>query len=146
MPFTRFLPVLALAGALIAPIAAAAQTASPLPATSAAPMAGPHHHHHRRSGLVRALGTLDLSAAQKQQIASFRSQQRQADQNADASTKRANAQKMRTQIMGVLTPDQQTQLRAELRRSRNPSAMNGSSTAPNAMSSPMAMPLPASTP
>ncbi len=133
----RFFSLLAIAAVLTAPVAAVAQTAaSPMPAMSAAPMAG-SYHHHRRPALMRALDSLDLTPTQKQQIATFRSQQRQANQNADASTKRANAQKMRSQIMGILTPDQQTQLHAEMRHARG--------HAPAASGTPAA-PMPAPTP
>jgi Spy/CpxP family protein refolding chaperone len=63
---------------------------------------------------MHALRSLNLSDAQKQQIRGFARATRTADQNADPATKRANMQKLRAQIDGVLTPDQRTQLQAAL--------------------------------
>ncbi len=59
---------------------------------------------------MHALAKLNLSDAQKQQVAGFRAAQKQADANADPATKRANAAKLHQQVMGVLTRDQATQL------------------------------------
>jgi Spy/CpxP family protein refolding chaperone len=128
MPITRFVPMLALAATLAAPLTAGAQTASPAPAASGAPMTG-HHRHHRQS-LMHALQSLNLTDAQKQQVATFHSQEQQANQNADPDTKRANAAKMREQIMGILTPDQKAQLQAQMQHHA------GSAPAPNAVPSP----------
>jgi len=133
LPIARMIPILALAATISAPLAAAAQTSSsPVPSASAAPLTGHHRHHHQ--SFARALRSLNLSDAQKQQIATFRSQEQQANQHADAGTRRANAATMRAQIMGVLTPDQRAQLQAHAHQR----AGSDTAPAPNAVPSPAA--------
>ncbi len=100
----------AVASAQTAPAAPGAPPAASAPANTA-PGSVPRHHHNR---YMRAVRSLNLSDAQKQQIRGFVQAMRTANQNADPVTKRANAKQLRAQIDGVLTPDQRTQLRAAL--------------------------------
>lgn len=114
----RYLSILTLGTVLATPLAAAAQTTTPAPypAASAAPMHSGHHRRHHGHSLMQAVRALDLTASQKSQIDAFRSQEREANQTADSATKRANSAKLREQIIGILTPDQKTQLDAQLHR------------------------------
>lgn len=137
MSITRIIPILALAATFAAPLAAGAQTtAAPAPAASGAPAMG-HHHHHRRhhQSLMHALRSLNLTDAQKKQIATFRSQEQQANMNADAAAKHANAAKLHDQIMGVLTPDEKTQLQSSMHHGKT-SMHHGTHLAPNPAASP----------
>ena len=118
---------LALVAALAAPLAASAQTApAPAPPAAAPPGASgvqPHHRHHRR-GLAHALRSLNLTDAQKQQIAGIMKSARAARMaNAgtppDPQTRRANMQALRAQIDGVLTDTQRAQLADTLKRERH---------------------------
>lgn len=113
----RFLAAAALAVACALPAVAFAQTA-PAPAPLTSPMPGKHGHHGHRGGYMRVLNTLGLSAAQKQQIQTAMQQSRQANQNADPATRKANREKLRAQIDGILTPDQRTRLQAALAQQR----------------------------
>jgi hypothetical protein len=125
MPVYRCLFSIALLSALAGPLAAGAQTPPPPAApnaagapapddTAAPPAAG--HRHRRHPSFEHALRSVTLTPAQQQQIAGFRDQEKQANLNADPATKRANAAKMRQQIIGILTPDQKTQLTAAMHR------------------------------
>jgi Spy/CpxP family protein refolding chaperone len=68
---------------------------------------------------MRILRDLNLTDAQKQQIAGIVKNSRAANQNVtDPQTRRANALAMRRQIDGVLTDAQRTQLRAKLAAAR----------------------------
>ena len=118
MSTTRLIPIIALAATLAGSAAAGAQTttASPAPAASGAPAMGHHHHRHHHQSLAHALRSLNLTDAQKQQVATFASQERQANTNADPATRHANAGKFHDQVMGILTPDQKTQLQAAMRQ------------------------------
>lgn len=124
MSRNRLIFAVAIAALLGAPVVADAQTTtvSPAPAASTMPMMGPghHHHHHRhhRDALMHTLQALDLTAAQKQQVATFRSQEQQANMNADTATRHANMRKMHDQIMGILTPDQTTRMHAMMDHSK----------------------------
>ena len=116
---TRLLAAATLAVGLAIPAAAFAQTpAGPVAPPAGAPAA---HHHHHRSALHAALGKLNLSAAQKTQLAAVfaqAKQQRQANRTADPATRKANAQQFRSQIDGILTPAQRTQFHAALQQAR----------------------------
>lgn len=68
-------------------------------AMPSAPAAHATHHRARGMRYMHALRSLNLTAAQRGQIRTIVRNQRQA---------------LRTQIDGVLTPDQRTQLRANL--------------------------------
>jgi len=117
--FRNHLGAFALAAVCVLPLAASAQTA-PNPGVAAPPAAahpGPqqgHHRHHRRSPYLSAMRGLQLSDAQKQQIAGILKNSRTANKGIDQKTRRANMQAMRQQIEGVLTPDQRTQLHAKI--------------------------------
>jgi Spy/CpxP family protein refolding chaperone len=123
MSVVRFLPMFALSAMLVGPLAAGAQTA-PAPAASAAPMTGsPHHHRHHHPSFMHALHAVTLTPAQQQQVAAFHDQETKANLNADPAAKKANAQKMREEIMGILTPDQKTQLTAQMHAHNHMPAM-----------------------
>lgn len=127
--FQRHLGALALAVALIAPLAASAQTApAPAPAMGAPVAPGaesqPRHHHHHRNGFMHAMRGLNLSDAQKQQLAGiFKSardkrQQVAAGTKPDPATRHANMVAMRAQIDAILTDTQRAQLADNLKRER----------------------------
>jgi Spy/CpxP family protein refolding chaperone len=116
------LGALALAAALVAPLAASAQTAPPPAAAPGAPAPGTHHHHHR-GGMMHALRALNLSDAQKTQIAGIMKSARDAHKNQttppDSQTRRANMMAMRQQIDSVLTDTQRAQLTQTLKAQRH---------------------------
>jgi Spy/CpxP family protein refolding chaperone len=109
----RFISAAALAASLALPLAASAQQAPPAP-----PAGAPAQTHHRGAHYMRALRNLNLSDAQRQKIRSAIAQMRQTNQNADPQTRRANVHQLRSQIDAMLTPDQRTQLHAQLRTQR----------------------------
>lgn len=124
--FRLNLGAFALAVALVVPLAASAQTAPVPPAggpaagAPAGPQAGYRGHH--RKGFAHALRGLNLSAAQKQQIAGFMKAARTNMRSAgtvDPQARRANMLALRRQIDGVLTPEQRTQFQANLSRERD---------------------------
>ena len=120
---TRLFAAAALAVGLVAPVAAFAQTpAAPVPPPPAGAAAHPHHHHrHHRSALRAALGKLNLSGAQKSQLAAVFAnarQQRQATRSADPATRKANMQRFRAQIDNILTPAQRSQFQVALQQER----------------------------
>jgi len=113
------LGALALLAALAFPLAASAQNV-PAPA-GGAPVPSvrqhqQHRHHHHRNRYMHALHKLNLSDAQKQQIAGLRKNAMLANKGADPATRRAGIQSLRHQIDGVLTGDQRSQLHAQLVR------------------------------
>jgi Spy/CpxP family protein refolding chaperone len=113
--FRKHLGAFALAVLCVLPLAASAQTV-PAPGVGAPPAAQQqsHHRHHHRSPYLRAMRGLNLSDAQKQQIAGILKNSRTASKATDPQTRRANMQAVRRQIEGVLTPDQRTQLQTKL--------------------------------
>ena len=128
--FRLSLGALALAAALVTPLAASAQTAPVAPpvgpgaAGANAPMA--RHHHHRQNGYMRAMRGLNLSDAQKQQIAGIMKSAHAARKSAaaggtpvDPQTRRANMLALRQQIDGVLSDTQRAQLHANLKAQRH---------------------------
>jgi Spy/CpxP family protein refolding chaperone len=88
------------AAMLAAPCAVFAQSS---PAPLAAPSAPSARHHDRGSSYMRALRSLNLNDAQRQQIRGYM---------------RASQQQLRAQIDGVLTPAQRTQLHSKLQPAR----------------------------
>ena len=128
--FRHHLAALAVVGALTLPFAASAQL---VPAHGAAgpgasaPAAGANagHGHHRRSAYMRIMRGLNLSDAQKQQIAGIMKNSRSTNRNVDPQTRQANAKAMRQQIEGVLTDAQRTQLRSKLAQVRSHAKPNG---------------------
>jgi Spy/CpxP family protein refolding chaperone len=104
------LGALALLAALALPLAASAQT---VPAPGAAAPGPQQQYQHRRGN--PALRGLNLTAAQRQQIAGMVKSSRDA---------------LRQQIEGVLTPDQRAQMRANLAQRRR--TMNPNGPAPQA--------------
>jgi Spy/CpxP family protein refolding chaperone len=134
MLIPRMLPALALIVGLTGAVPAVAQTApattdmsSPAPAQTV-----PHqHHHHHRQSLLHALRAVNMTDAQKQQVAAFHDQEQKANANADAPTRQANAATMRRQIMGILTPDQKAQLTAGMHKNKAPNAMPMPNPAPS---------------
>ncbi|HYZ16930.1 MAG TPA: hypothetical protein VE591_11035 [Candidatus Acidoferrum sp.] len=131
MSLTRFTSGIALVAALAAPTLALAQQApqpgAPAPAGSAAPS---HHGRGHHSAYMRALRSLNLSDAQKQQIKAAYQQTRQANQNADPATRKANGEKLRSQIDAILTPDQRTQLQTKLQQERSEPHQPGMAASP----------------
>jgi Spy/CpxP family protein refolding chaperone len=133
MSLARHFSALALVAGLLVPAAACAQQ-NPPPSQAqqqqpqAAPGAAAPHH---RAGLRQALKRLNLTPDQRQQIAGIMKQTRQANQNADQPTRRANMKQMRAQINGVLTADQQTQLRRTLRAMHRGAGATAPAAAPN---------------
>lgn len=126
----RFITGIALVSALAVPSVALAQSPAPgAPAPVASPAAG-HHQHGHHSRYMRALQSLNLSDAQKQQIKAAFQQSRQANQNADPATRKANREKLRTQINGILTPAQRTQLQTTLQQERNEHHERGRGASP----------------
>lgn len=137
----RVLAVAALALTLAVPAAAFAQTAPapPAPGSQVQPL-GPgaygngHHGKHRRHGHRHGMfSKLNLSAAQKQQIATIHQQARQQNQNVtDPAARRANGQRVRQQVEAVLTPSQRTQLQQQRQqwRSHRHDGSNGPLPAP----------------
>lgn len=125
--FRFHLGAVALAAVCALPLAAAAQSA-PQPGIAAPPAFQQQpsatqqqpHHRHRRSPYLRAMRSLNLSDAQRRQIAGILKSSRAAAKGADPQTRRADIAAMRRQIDGVLTPDQRTQLRANLAGARRP--------------------------
>jgi Spy/CpxP family protein refolding chaperone len=110
---TRLTAAVALALALVAPIAAFAQQAPPAPVPPA--VAGHRHHANRYR---EALNRLGLSAAQRSQIDQVFAQHRGENKGADAATRRANRERLRSQVDAILTPAQREQLRTTLRQER----------------------------
>lgn len=123
--FRFHLGAVALAAVCALPLAAAAQSA-PQPGIAAPPAVGQQapatqqQHRHRRSPYLRAIRNLNLSDAQRRQIAGILKGSRAAAKGADPQTRRADMAAMRRQIDGILTPDQRTQLRAGLAQARRP--------------------------
>jgi Spy/CpxP family protein refolding chaperone len=114
MRFPRLLTVAALAAVLAVPFAASAQVAPSAPQNGAP---GAHAGHHR-SPYMHALRSLSLSPDQKAQIKSISQQSREANKNADPSTRKANREKLEGQINGILTPQQRQALRDTIARER----------------------------
>ncbi len=118
--FRHQLGALALIAAFAFPLAASAQNA-PAPGAPAAPAAQSHHHRHHRhhhNRYMHAMRGLNLSDAQRQQIAGIVKGVRSQNEGADRQTRRANMKALRAQIEGVLTSDQRNQLHANLAESR----------------------------
>jgi Spy/CpxP family protein refolding chaperone len=117
--FIRLAPLFfALSVAFGAPLGALAQT--PPPAADAAPPApAPHHHHHHGASFWRALRTINLSPAQRRQIADLRAAARSANLTGNGSTQALNMRTLRGHVMAVLTPDQRDQLEVALHRKGN---------------------------
>jgi Spy/CpxP family protein refolding chaperone len=113
---SRILGAVALAAALVLPVAASAQTPAPLPPAPGAAVPGqPGRHGHHHGGLRAALRGLNLTAAQSSQIQTLIAQTREANRNADPATRKANRQALRAKVEAILTPAQRTQLQAALK-------------------------------
>ena len=115
----RFITAAALSAAVVVPTAALAQDAPPPGPPNGPPaMSAPArpHGHHRHNRFMHALRSLNLSDAQRAQIRDAVRQTRQANQNADPQTRRANIHAMRQQVEALLTPAQRAQFHAALRR------------------------------
>jgi Spy/CpxP family protein refolding chaperone len=68
---------------------------------------------------MKALANLNLSAQQRTQIQGYVAAAKQADANATDDQRQADRQKLRGEIMSVLTPAQQAQLKATLKAQRH---------------------------
>ena len=119
--FRRISIAIVLAALLCAGPALVAQTTT-APDSSAPGMPGPKGGHHRRgAGFDKLEQQLNLTDAQKQQLQSLRSQQKsqlqavQQNSSLTAEQKHEQLQQLHKsfhgQMMGILTPDQQTQLK-----------------------------------
>jgi Spy/CpxP family protein refolding chaperone len=117
VPFVRALALCALAAGL--PLAASAQVVPPQGNGPAAPPAQGAPHRHPNP-YMRALRSLDLTDAQRSRIRSIVQTYRQKDQGTavDQTTRRANMQQMRADILNVLTPVQRTQLQQQIQQMR----------------------------
>lgn len=82
---------------------------------------------------MRAMHGINLSDQQRTQIKQIMQQFRQAHPAGSPPDKQAREQ-LHTQILGVLTPDQQTQFKANLEKLRSEHRENGG--APNPQASP----------
>lgn len=115
----RFLTAAALATAFAVPTAALAQNtpqALPPGATQGVTSPAHSHHGHHHGRYLHALRALNLSDAQRTQIRDAVRQTRQANQNADPQTRRANEQALHQHVDALLTPDQRTRLHGMLQR------------------------------
>jgi Spy/CpxP family protein refolding chaperone len=135
---TRRVTALLAAAALTLPAAASAQTETApdqAPASAGAqPAAAPQQHHGH--GWRKLLSQLNLSDAQKQQIQSIVAAARAKNQNVtDPQTRHDNMRAAMAQIKGVLTPDQQTQLKS-LRQAARAQRLQREQSAPQATGKP----------
>jgi Spy/CpxP family protein refolding chaperone len=116
------LSLIALGSALLgASVAASAQSAPyPLPSAPAAavPQNQAPQRHHRRNRMREALQQLDLSSDQRKQIASMMRSFRASRQSATPMTRR----QLRSNIEGVLSPQQRSQFDLLMRHRRPPAA------------------------
>ena len=119
MSVSRFLGAAAFLASLAVPVSALAQQA-PAPAAATFAPGARAHHGHRHGGLREALRSLNLSSSQQTQIDQAFAQTRQANGNADQTTRKANRRQLRTRIEAILTPAQRAQLKATLQRNRRP--------------------------
>jgi len=112
MNFSRLLPSLAIAATMLCAPALAQNTNQPAaPAPSGAP--APAHPHHI-SPIRVALGSLDLSDAQRAQLTTLRGQLKAARENGEPVS-RAD---MLKQLNAILTPAQRTQFQAALEKAK----------------------------
>ena len=115
----KFAP-LALA-ALVAglPLASLAQSVpSPTPVVTA-PAAQGEHRHGGHGHLMKMLPELNLTADQQSKVDGYVAAAKTANKNTTVPEARHTNQKaLRDQIMGVLTPDQKTQLEAKMKAAR----------------------------
>ena len=139
----RFLPIVALGAALIAPLAAGAQTTTPvrLPAPvfsnpngtrTAYPIGRPAYGGSRESLFLRTVQQLNLSPGQRQQVQNLVAQRRAENVRfpRGSAERRANNRRMRDQIRGLLNPQQRSmlgqRLRVERQQRRGTRNLNGS--------------------
>lgn len=114
----RLLSTLALAAIVVAPLGAFAQAAPPAQTAPNAMTGTPRHHHHHHHAFMRSLRTLSLTDAQKAQIKDIAKSTRAANEGADRATRKANGEKMRASVLGVLTPDQKIQLQTAMSKAK----------------------------
>jgi len=113
MNFLRLLPSLAIAATMLsAPALAQNTNQPPAPAASGAPAAPAHAH--RISPIRVALGSLDLTDAQRTQIKNLHDQLKTARENGEPVS-RAD---MLKQLNAILTPAQRTQFQAALEKAK----------------------------
>jgi Spy/CpxP family protein refolding chaperone len=102
----------ALLAALVLPIGVSAQVVAPQPAPIQGQQKSPGQRQYQR--WTRMLSSLNLNQQQQQQVQNALSQY--ASQHPAGSPKDPQANHaLRQQIYSILTPDQQTQLRSEIR-------------------------------
>ncbi|MDE2482899.1 MAG: hypothetical protein KGN02_12000 [bacterium] len=108
----------ALACAALLPLGAGAQQTPTSPTTTTPTTTSPiRHGHHHPHGLMGALRGVSISDTQRSQIHDDITQFRQAHPKGSAPDPQAR-KALREQIMNVLTPDQQTQVKANLKAER----------------------------
>ena len=115
----KFAP-LALA-ALVAglPLASLAQNVPPLTPVLAAHAAQGEHHRGGHGHMMKMLSELNLTADQQSKIDGYVAASKTSNANTtDPQVRQANRKALRDQIMGVLTPDQKTQLEAKMKAAR----------------------------
>jgi Spy/CpxP family protein refolding chaperone len=113
----RIAALLVCAAAIGTPLALHAQSQSVAQSAPdpSATWSGAHRHHNP---LMKALAGLNLSAQQRTQIQGYVAAAKQADANATDDQRHADRQKLRGEIMSVLTPAQRAQLKATLKAQR----------------------------
>lgn len=89
-----------------------------MPMASGAPGQPGMHRGHHRGGFRHALTNLNLTAAQKTQIDQIFAQARGQNRSADPATRKANRERLRSQIEAVLTPAQRAQLQTAMQQQR----------------------------
>lgn len=108
----------AFAASIVLPAGAFAQTTATAPMNNVAnPCAAMERGEQHRG--VNPMATLNLSPAQKAQIKQIHEQFRAAHPPCGQGATRAQRAQLRQQIMNVLTPGQQAQLKAERQQLRN---------------------------
>jgi len=115
----RFAP-LALAAFMAAiPLASFAQSAPAAAPSASSTEAKEAPGGHRHGHWMKDIQSLTLTVDQKTKIDGYVAASKAANANVtDKQTRHDNMKALRTQIMGVLTPDQQVQLKAKMQTER----------------------------
>lgn len=129
--FRSLLLPVALGAALLAPVAVLAQQAGQAPAQGVLGTAGQRHGHGRhrhRHGFMRMLKGVTLSDQQKTQMQQIMQQYRQAHPRGtltDPQARKQAGRQLRMQLMDVLTPAQQAQVKQNMQQMRERRAQRG---------------------
>ena len=115
----KFAPLALAAFVAGLPLASLAQNVPPLTPVLAAPAAQGEHHRGGHGHMMKMLSELNLTADQQSKIDGYVAASKTANANrTDPQVRHANMKALRDQIMGVLTPDQKTQLEAKMKAAR----------------------------